>query len=127
MKVIIAYTAADAKKVDRVLTELGLVGDASVVVIDARSDNKPSASVFSWRKKPDNQRAAPLRAWKGPSRGADHLWESWAARSLHCRSGLPVSLSTMRASPPEHLWRKVFRRYETSPPWRSSSKSEPLR
>jgi hypothetical protein len=45
VKVIIAYTAADAKKVDRVLTELGLAGDASVVVVDARSDNKPSASV----------------------------------------------------------------------------------
>lgn len=45
MKVVIAYTEAEMAKVDRVLDDLGLAGDASVVVIDARSDNKPSASV----------------------------------------------------------------------------------
>jgi hypothetical protein len=45
MKVIIAYTAAEMERVDRALIELGLAGDTSVVVIDARSDNKPSASV----------------------------------------------------------------------------------
>jgi hypothetical protein len=45
MKVVIAYTAAEMERVDRALVELGLTGDTSVVVIDARSDNKPSASV----------------------------------------------------------------------------------
>lgn len=45
MKVLIAYTEAEMKKVDRVLDELDLAGDLSVVVIDASSENKPSASV----------------------------------------------------------------------------------
>jgi hypothetical protein len=45
MKVVIAYTAAEMEKVDRVLDELDLAGDASIVIVDARSDNKPSASV----------------------------------------------------------------------------------
>lgn len=45
MKVIIAYTAAEMERVDCVLVDLGLAGDPSVVVIDARSDNKPSASI----------------------------------------------------------------------------------
>lgn len=44
VKVIICYTAADQLKVQRVLKELKLEGEGSVVVIDARSDNKPSAS-----------------------------------------------------------------------------------
>jgi hypothetical protein len=45
MKVIIAYVEGDMERAERVLVELGLDGDPSVVVIDARSDNKPSASV----------------------------------------------------------------------------------
>lgn len=47
LKVIICYTAADIAKAARVLRQLGLdEGPAagSVVVVDARSDNKPSAS-----------------------------------------------------------------------------------
>lgn len=47
VKVIICYTAADAEKVERVLHELELdTGPASesIIVIDARADNKPSAS-----------------------------------------------------------------------------------
>ena len=44
VKVIIAYTEGDMSKVERVLAELELTSDSSTVVIDARSDNKPSAS-----------------------------------------------------------------------------------
>lgn len=44
IKVIICYTAADQVKVAKVLQELKLDGQASVIVIDARNDNKPSAS-----------------------------------------------------------------------------------
>ncbi len=44
LKVIVCYTAADQTKLQRVLTELNLVSDESVIAIDARSDNKPSAS-----------------------------------------------------------------------------------
>ena len=44
VKVIICYTEADQTKVAKVLKDLGLDSDASVVVIDARNDNKPSAS-----------------------------------------------------------------------------------
>lgn len=44
VKVIICYTEAEQTKVAKVLKDLGLDTDASVVVIDARSDNKPSAS-----------------------------------------------------------------------------------
>jgi hypothetical protein len=42
--VIISYTDADEKKVNTVLTELGLAAEPSIVVIDARADNKPSGS-----------------------------------------------------------------------------------
>ena len=44
VKVIICYAAEDQLKVARVLKELGLDEDEAIVVIDARSDNKPSAS-----------------------------------------------------------------------------------
>ncbi|MGN6252022.1 MAG: hypothetical protein ACTHNS_09455 [Marmoricola sp.] len=44
IKVIVCYTAADQERVDKVLKELKLDKEASVVVIDARSDNKVSAS-----------------------------------------------------------------------------------
>jgi hypothetical protein len=44
VKVIICYTAADQRKVARILRKLRLSEEASIVVIDARSDNKPSAS-----------------------------------------------------------------------------------
>lgn len=44
VKVIICYTAAEQAKVARILKDLKFDNDESVVVIDARSDNKPSAS-----------------------------------------------------------------------------------
>ncbi len=44
VKVIVCYTAAEQAKVARILKQLKLEGDESVVVIDARFDNKPSAS-----------------------------------------------------------------------------------
>lgn len=44
VKVIICYTEADQKKLNKVLVELELDKDESIVAIDARSDNKPSAS-----------------------------------------------------------------------------------
>jgi len=45
VKLIVAYTAAEIKKVERMLNDLGMAGDPSVVVVDARNDNKPSASL----------------------------------------------------------------------------------
>jgi hypothetical protein len=44
VKVIICYTEEDQTKVTKLLEDLDLSTDASVVVIDARSDNEPSAS-----------------------------------------------------------------------------------
>lgn len=44
LKVIICYTEADQQKVHRVLAELGLKDEEAVILIDARADNKPSAS-----------------------------------------------------------------------------------
>lgn len=44
VKVIICYSELEQEKVRGILTELGLSEEESVVVIDARADNKPSAS-----------------------------------------------------------------------------------
>jgi hypothetical protein len=44
VKVIICYTAADQTKVAAILKDLKLTQQENIVVIDARSDNKPSAS-----------------------------------------------------------------------------------
>jgi hypothetical protein len=44
IKVIICYTQANEDRAARILKELDLENEESVVVIDARSDNKPSAS-----------------------------------------------------------------------------------
>jgi hypothetical protein len=44
VKVIVIYTAREQEKVDRILRELELESEESIVLIDARSDNKPSAS-----------------------------------------------------------------------------------
>lgn len=44
VKVIVCYTAAQDRKVARILKELGLTDDDRIVVVDARNDNKPSAS-----------------------------------------------------------------------------------
>jgi len=44
VKAIICYTARQQARVDTVLKNLGIENEESVVVIDARNDNKPSAS-----------------------------------------------------------------------------------
>ncbi len=44
VKVIVIYTATEQEKVNRLLRELGLEQAEPIVLIDARSDNKPSAS-----------------------------------------------------------------------------------
>jgi hypothetical protein len=44
VKVIIFYTARQELRVRGILRELGLESEESVVLIDARRDNKPSAS-----------------------------------------------------------------------------------
>lgn len=44
VKVIVCYTAAHQVRVRRILKDLQLAGEPSIVVIDARSDNKPSGS-----------------------------------------------------------------------------------
>ena len=44
IKVIIFFTDAEREKVGRVLKEVGLVQHPDIVLIDARPDNKPSAS-----------------------------------------------------------------------------------
>jgi hypothetical protein len=44
VKVIICYTAADQAKVSRTLKALKIENEESIVVIDARSDNKPTGS-----------------------------------------------------------------------------------
>jgi hypothetical protein len=44
VKVIVYYTAADEKRVKKILKDLKLDKEESIILIDARSDNKPSAS-----------------------------------------------------------------------------------
>lgn len=44
VKVIVSYTAEDQTRVIKILKELKIAGEKSIVIIDARSDNKPSAS-----------------------------------------------------------------------------------
>lgn len=44
LKVVICYSADDQTKLDRVMSELDMVGEQSIISIDARNDNKPSAS-----------------------------------------------------------------------------------
>lgn len=43
--VIIYYTEAELNRVNSILTELNLLGDKDIILIDARRDNKPSASI----------------------------------------------------------------------------------
>lgn len=45
LEVILYFTAEELQKVAAILRELGLENDSNVVLIDARRDNKPSASV----------------------------------------------------------------------------------
>ena len=44
LKVITYFSQSELQKVNSILNELGLQGDEHVILIDARSDNKPSAS-----------------------------------------------------------------------------------
>lgn len=44
VKAIVCYTASQERRVVKILKELHLQNEESVVVIDARNDNKPSAS-----------------------------------------------------------------------------------
>jgi hypothetical protein len=44
LKVITFFTASEQARVERILRELNLTGDPNVILIDARNDNKPSAS-----------------------------------------------------------------------------------
>jgi hypothetical protein len=45
IKVILYYTAGELERVNRILAELGLSGIENVILIDARNDNKISASL----------------------------------------------------------------------------------
>jgi hypothetical protein len=44
VKIIICYTEKDQIRVRKILKKLGLDNEESIIVIDARSDNKPAAS-----------------------------------------------------------------------------------
>jgi hypothetical protein len=44
LKVLFYFTGREYGKVVAILDELGLKGDPNIILIDARSDNKPSAS-----------------------------------------------------------------------------------
>lgn len=44
VKVIVCYTAAHQERVAKILKELKIEGQPSIVIVDARADNKPSAS-----------------------------------------------------------------------------------
>jgi hypothetical protein len=50
VKVVIYYTEAELAKVSSILRQLGLENDKSVVLIDARNDNKESASKIRTHK-----------------------------------------------------------------------------
>lgn len=43
-KVIFYFTEEELNKVHRILTELNMTNDTSVMLVDARNDNKPSGS-----------------------------------------------------------------------------------
>ena len=44
LKVIFYFTAAELEKASKILEELGLLNDERIVLVDARQDDKPSAS-----------------------------------------------------------------------------------
>lgn len=44
LKVIFYFSASEFKRVNEILDDLGIMGDPSIILIDARSENKPSAS-----------------------------------------------------------------------------------
>jgi hypothetical protein len=45
LKVIVYFNDSELQKVDMILKRLGLISDGDITLIDARSDNKPSASI----------------------------------------------------------------------------------
>ena len=49
LKVILYFTTEELEKVNTIRRELGMENDPSIVLIDARRDNKPSASVATTR------------------------------------------------------------------------------
>ena len=53
IKAIIYFTASELGRVKSILKKLGLEGDRDVVLIDARSDNKPSGSKAKIEKHPN--------------------------------------------------------------------------
>lgn len=44
LKVIMYFTKQEFEKVQKILADLNLIGDDNIILIDARNDNKPSAS-----------------------------------------------------------------------------------
>ena len=44
IKVVVYFSVAERRKVERVLKELKMTGQANIILIDARKDNKPSGS-----------------------------------------------------------------------------------
>jgi hypothetical protein len=44
IRVILFFTIAERRRVESILKKLKIVGDPSIVLIDARDDNKPSGS-----------------------------------------------------------------------------------
>jgi hypothetical protein len=44
LKGILFFTGEEGRKVAKILNELKLANDESIILIDARSDNKPSGS-----------------------------------------------------------------------------------
>jgi hypothetical protein len=51
VKVVIYYTEAELAKVNSILGQQGLENDLSVVLVDARNDNKKSASKIRTQKR----------------------------------------------------------------------------
>ena len=45
MKVIFYFKDTELERVIKILSELGIAGDRNIILVDARDDNKPSASV----------------------------------------------------------------------------------
>jgi len=45
LKVIFYFTETELTRVTKILNDLGIAGDANIILVDARDDNKPSASV----------------------------------------------------------------------------------
>ena len=44
IKVIVYFSAAERAKVEKILKDIDLIGNPNIVLVDARSDNKPAGS-----------------------------------------------------------------------------------